>query len=87
MSRENLRRIDELSIENCAESYETIFKEAIQRCGLQRLVSLSSRKKLPLKLAEATFLRSNGPSPVSDFLSLVDGKKEEVALRQPGIPL
>jgi glycosyltransferase involved in cell wall biosynthesis len=87
MSGENLRRVDALYIENCAERYEAIFEEAVQRCGLQKLVSLSSRKKLPLKLAEATLLRTNGRSTVSDFLSLVDGKKEEVAIRQPGITL
>jgi len=87
MSRENLRRIEDLYIENCAERYEAIFDEAVQRCGLQKLVSLSSRKKLPLRLAEATLVRTNGRATVSDFLSLADGKKEEVALRQPGITL
>jgi glycosyltransferase involved in cell wall biosynthesis len=87
MSQENLRRIDDLYIENCADKYERIFEEAIQRCGLQRLVSLSSRKKLPLRLAGPNLLRINGSLPEADFLSVVDGKKEEVALRQPGITL
>jgi glycosyltransferase involved in cell wall biosynthesis len=87
MSRENLRRIDELYIDYCAERYEAIFEEAIQRCGLQRLVNLSSTKKLPLKLAEAGLLKTASMPTAAAFLSLVDGKKEEAAIRQPGVTL
>jgi glycosyltransferase involved in cell wall biosynthesis len=87
MSRENLRRIDELYIDHCAGRYEAIFEEAIQRCGLQRLVNLSTTKKLPLRLAEASLLNTTSTPIAAAFLSLVDGKKEEVVIRQPGVTL
>jgi glycosyltransferase involved in cell wall biosynthesis len=87
MSRENLRRIDELYIDYCAERYEAIFEEAIQRCGLQKLVNLSSTKKLPLRLAEASLLKTAGAPTATAFLNLVDSKSERAGITQPGVPL
>jgi glycosyltransferase involved in cell wall biosynthesis len=87
ISQENLRRIDDLYIEYCAERYEAIFEEAIQRCGLQKLVELSSTKKLPLRLAEASLLKTVNPPTAMGFLSMVNSKNEEAAARQSGITL
>jgi len=87
MCRENLRRIEQLYIDTCAERYETIFADAIQRCGLQRLVTLSSTKKLPLSLAEANLLKIASTPSAAPFLNLMDSNKEEAAITQPSVTL
>ncbi|MEW6299073.1 MAG: glycosyltransferase family 4 protein, partial [Thermodesulfobacteriota bacterium] len=56
IGRENLRRVNELFIDRCVERYEEIFLEAIARRQVETLVSLSTTKKLPLKLAEGALL-------------------------------
>jgi glycosyltransferase involved in cell wall biosynthesis len=87
MGRENLIRVEELYVERCAERYEDIFQEAIKQCGLQRLVNVSSTKKLPLAWAEAKLLEAGSMPAVAAFASLADGKKKNEALRQSGITL
>ena len=87
MGRENRRRAEELYVERCAERYEDIFQAAIKRCGLQRLVNLSTTKKLPLALAEAELLEAGSLPAVAAFAGLAGGKKQTEALRQPDIAL
>ena len=87
MKRENLRRIEQLYIEYCAARYEKIFDEAIQRCRLQKLVNISSTKKLPLALSEANLLKTVSTSSMTPILTLVDSKKEKSAIGQTGLTL
>jgi hypothetical protein len=84
MGRENLSRVEELYVERCAERYEEIFQEAIKRCGLQRVVNLSSTKKLPLGLADAKLVEAGITPSIGALASLVDGKEQsEVAQATP----
>jgi glycosyltransferase involved in cell wall biosynthesis len=53
MGQANARRVRELFIDRCAQRYEEIFQEAIARCRMEAIVSLSAAKKLPLRVAEA----------------------------------
>jgi glycosyltransferase involved in cell wall biosynthesis len=87
MGQENLRRVKELYIERCAERYEEIFEGAIKRSELQRVVNLSSTRKLPLALAEARLLGAANTANMSAFLRVADGNKEKEALRQPEVTL
>ena len=43
MGRENLRRVEELFIDNCAQRYEAIFEEAVGNQRKERRIGLSSR--------------------------------------------
>jgi len=45
---ENQRRAETLFIDRCADEYAKVFQEAITRCQMETLVSVSSAKKLPL---------------------------------------
>jgi glycosyltransferase involved in cell wall biosynthesis len=72
IGQENLRRVNELFIDRCAERYEEIFLGAINRHQVEALVSLSMKKKLPLELTESTLAiacnstrDSNGLVPAS----------------------
>ena len=87
MGRENRRRVEELYVERCAERYEDIFQAAIKRCGLQRLVNLSTTKKLPLAFAEAKLLEAGSIPAVTVFAGLTDGEQQNEALRQRGVTL
>jgi glycosyltransferase involved in cell wall biosynthesis len=84
MGRENLSRVEELYVERCAERYEEIFQEAIKRCGLQRVVNLSSTKKLPLDLADAKLFEAGITPGIGALTSMVDGKKQSEALGSSG---
>jgi glycosyltransferase involved in cell wall biosynthesis len=53
IGQENVRRVEELFIDRCAQRYEEIFEEAIARSRMEAIVSLSAAKKLPLRVAEA----------------------------------
>ncbi len=52
VGQENLRRVNDLFIDRCAERYEEIFREAMACRQIQGLVSLSNTRKLPLKSLE-----------------------------------
>ena len=87
IGRENRRRVEELYVERCAARYEDIFREAIKRCDLQRLVNLSSTKKLPLALADAKLFGAGNMPGVAAFANLANGEKQSEVVSPPGITL
>jgi glycosyltransferase involved in cell wall biosynthesis len=84
VSQENRRRVEELYVERCADRYEEIFREAIRRCGVQRLVNISSTKKLPLALADGKLLESGIPPGIA---ALAGGKELNGVVRQRDLSL
>jgi glycosyltransferase involved in cell wall biosynthesis len=85
MGQENIRRVNDLFIERCAERYEVIFQEAITACRLQGLVNLSTIKKLPLAMADTRLIGLGAGNGVASLVSLARGQSENEALGQASV--